>query len=80
MISYFDAGFLFLVRDERSNQKGMLLLFTMFTIVAIGHGLLKKFWPMVIGYVLRTAGNRTVEYALQAFIVSADITDVYCFS
>jgi len=25
------------------------------TIVAIGHGLLKKFWPMVIGCVLRTA-------------------------
>ena len=26
-------------------------------IVAIGHGLLKKFWPMVIGCVLRTAGS-----------------------
>ena len=25
------------------------------TIVAIGHGLLKKFWPMMIGCVLRTA-------------------------
>ena len=24
------------------------------TIEAIGHGLLKKFWPMVIGCVLRT--------------------------
>ena len=24
-------------------------------IVAIGHGLLKKFWPLVIGCVLRTA-------------------------
>ena len=30
------------------------------TIVAIGHGLLKKFWPMVIGCVLRTV----VEYNL----------------
>ena len=27
------------------------------TIVAIGHGLLKKFWPMVIGCVLRMAGS-----------------------
>ena len=27
------------------------------TIVASGHGLLKKFWPLVIGCVLRTAGR-----------------------
>ena len=27
------------------------------TILAIGHGLLKKFWPMVISCVLRTAGS-----------------------
>ena len=27
------------------------------TIVAIGHGLLKKFWPLVIGCVLRTEGS-----------------------
>ena len=26
-------------------------------IVAIGHGLLKNFWPMVIGCVLRNAGS-----------------------
>ena len=31
------------------------------TIVAIGHGLLKKFWPMVIGRVLRTAGSTLFE-------------------
>ena len=31
------------------------------TIVAIGHGLLKKFWPMVIGCVLRTAGSSLFE-------------------
>ena len=30
------------------------------TIVAIGHGLLKKFWPMVIGCVLRTAGSSII--------------------
>ena len=27
------------------------------TIVAIGHGLLKKFWPLVLGCVLHTAGS-----------------------
>ena len=27
------------------------------TIVAIGHGLLNVFWPMVIGCVLRTEGS-----------------------
>ena len=30
------------------------------TIVAIGHGLLKKFWPMVIGCVLRTAKSSII--------------------
>ena len=30
------------------------------TIVAIGHGLLKKFWPMVIGCVLRTTGGSII--------------------
>ena len=30
------------------------------TIVAIGHGLLKKFWPMVIGCVQRTAGSSII--------------------
>ena len=29
------------------------------TIVAIGHGLLEKFWPLVLGCVLRTAGSST---------------------
>ena len=27
------------------------------TIAAIGHGLWKQFWPLVIGCVLRTAGS-----------------------
>ena len=30
------------------------------TIVAIGHGLLKKFWPLVLGCVLRTAGSSII--------------------
>ena len=31
------------------------------TIVVIGHGLLRKFWPMVIGCVLRTAASSIYE-------------------
>ena len=31
------------------------------TIVAIGHGLLKKFWPLLLGCVLRTAGSYIIE-------------------
>ena len=27
------------------------------TVVAIGHGLLKKLWPLVLGCVLRTVGK-----------------------
>ena len=30
------------------------------TVVAIGHGLLNKFWPLVIGCVLRTAGSSII--------------------
>ena len=30
------------------------------TIVAIGHGLLKKFWPLLLGCVLRTAGSKII--------------------
>ena len=30
------------------------------TIVAIGQGLLKKFWPFVLGCVLRTAGSSII--------------------
>ena len=30
------------------------------TIAAIGHGLLKKFWPLVLGCVLRTAGSSII--------------------
>ena len=30
------------------------------TIVAIGHGLLKKFWPLALGCVLRTAGSSII--------------------
>ena len=30
------------------------------TILAIGHGLLTKFWPMVIGCILRTAGSSII--------------------
>ena len=30
------------------------------TIVTIGHGLLKKFWPLLLGCVLRTAGSSII--------------------
>ena len=30
------------------------------TIVAIGHGVLNKFWPWVLGCVLRTAGSSII--------------------
>ena len=30
------------------------------TIVLIGHGLLKKFWPLVLGCVLCTAGSSMI--------------------
>ena len=30
------------------------------TIVAIGHGLLKEFWALVLGCVLRTAGSSII--------------------
>ena len=44
-------------------------------IVAIGHGLLKRFRSMVIGCVLRTAGSslRTLIY-----VFSLDIPDCLC--
>ena len=29
-------------------------------IVTIGHGLLKKFWPLILGCVLRTAGSSII--------------------
>ena len=31
------------------------------TILAFGHGLLKKFWPLVLGCVLRTVGSSIIE-------------------
>ena len=31
------------------------------TIVATGHGFLKKFWPLALGCVLRTAGSYLFE-------------------
>ena len=39
-----------------SHQVSVVVVYHV-TIVAIGHGLLKKFWPIVIVCVLRTAGS-----------------------
>ena len=50
-------------RDSFNSVSSSLKYFVVVynvTIVAIGHGLLMKFWPLVIGCVLRTAGNSII--------------------
>ena len=44
------------------NKKGLPCVVVVFhkTISEIGYGLLKKFWPLVIGCVLRTAGSSII--------------------
>ena len=44
----------------RFNYKINVIVVYHVTIVAIGHGLLKKFWPLVLGCVLRTAGSSII--------------------
>ena len=39
---------------------GPMMLLLLLTIVAIGHGLLKKIWPLVLGCVLCTAGSSII--------------------
>ena len=46
---------IFKVNKEQGILKRYVVVVYHVTIVAIGHGLLKKFWPLVIGCVLRTA-------------------------
>ena len=41
--------------QEISDREHVVVVYHV-SIVAIGHGLFKKFWPLVIGCVLRTAG------------------------
>ena len=41
--------------STRTRLKSHVVVVYHVTIVAIGHGLLKKFWPLVLGCVLRTA-------------------------
>ena len=45
------------VRVHSLEQERLVVVVYHVTIVAIGHGFLKKFWPIVIGCVLRTAGS-----------------------
>ena len=49
-------------RGTLRNGPGVVVVYhaTIVTIVAIGHGLLNKFWPMVSGCVLRTAGSSII--------------------
>ena len=41
--------------QRRGNGYYCVVVVYHVTIVTIGHGLLKKFWPLVLGCVLRTA-------------------------
>ena len=45
-----------LVLHQKSAFLGNVVVVYHVTIVAIRHGLLKKFWPLVLGCVLRTVG------------------------
>ena len=44
---------------DLDEVRGVVVVYHV-TIEAIGHGLLKKFWPLVIGCVLRTAGSSII--------------------
>ena len=52
--------------DNDHDDQGMLAQVSVVivvyhvTILAIGHGLLKKFWLLVLGCVLRTAGSSII--------------------
>ena len=48
-----------LERQVTSEQSCYVVVYHV-TIVAIGHGMLKKFWPLVLGCVLRTAGSSII--------------------
>ena len=47
------------VQDD-PNRSAVVVVVYHVTIVAIGHGLLKKFWPLVQGCVLRIAGSSII--------------------
>ena len=49
-----------LLQPKSQSYKPYVVVVYNVTIVAIGHVLLKKFWPMVIGCVLRTAGSSII--------------------
>ena len=48
------------IRERHNNYEVYFVVVYHVTIVAIGHGLLKKFWPLVISCVLRTAGSSII--------------------
>ena len=46
------------------------------TTVAIGHRVLKKFWPMVLGCVLRTAGSSIIQNYADP-LTSLELLNIY---
>ena len=50
------------------NATNVVVVVYHVTIVAVGHGLLKKFWPLVLGCVLRTAGITTTLYVQKVLL------------
>ena len=57
ILLYFLVGHLTVVQTRHLD---IVVVVYHVTIVAIGHGLLKKFWPMVIGCVLRNARSSII--------------------
>ena len=51
---------LFVYGVAQNTPKVVVVVVYHVTTVAIGHGLLKKFWPLVLGCVLRTAGSSII--------------------
>ena len=51
---------LLVVLRQLASRRMYVVVVYHVTIVAIGHGLLKKFWPLVLGCVLRTVGSSII--------------------
>ena len=55
-------------RGTLRNGPGVVVVYHV-TVVTIRDGLLKKFWPLVIGCVLRTAGSSIIRLLRPAYFV-----------
>ena len=52
--------FIYGLKSKDNTHLNVVVVVYHVTIVAIGHGLLKKFWPLVLGCVLHTAGSSII--------------------